>query len=263
MSPSYPPAGTDFTQVAAGTYHSLALRSDGSIESWGDDSERQIADTPPAAGFIQIAAAGWHSIALRADGSIVSWGQDGWWNAVSDTPGGTGFFQVTAGARHALALRRSNQGRANCFGDGSGANCPCSANGAIGAGCASSTGNGATLLGLGDGYLMDDDFRLQITETPNHSMCLVLRGASGLNGTLGQFAGDGLLCVGAQTARSQVQTTSAGGTTFTDFQGNAFGASSYGSGTTTRYQLWYRDAANTCTGLGFNFSNAWTLTWAQ
>ena len=82
-----------------------------------------------------------------------------------------------------------------------------------------------------------------------------------VNGGLGNTVGDGLLCTGGQSARSQVQVTSAGSTSFTDFQGLPFGASSYGAGVETNYQLWYRDPANTCSGTGFNFSNGWTVTW--
>ncbi|MFT7486705.1 MAG: hypothetical protein ACI9F9_002561, partial [Candidatus Paceibacteria bacterium] len=53
----------------------------------------------------------------------------------------------------------------------------------------------------------------------------------------------------------------AGTTTFTDFQGSPFGNSGYGLGFPTNYQFWYRDPGNTCTGSGFNFTNAWTTSW--
>ena len=86
-------------------------------------------------------------------------------------------------------------------------------------------------------------------------------GESQLNGGSGNIVGDGLLNVGGQTARSQVQVTSSGSTTFTDFQSSSFGASSYGAGVPTNYQFWYRDQANNCSGSGFNFSNAWTVVW--
>lgn len=33
------------------------------------------------------------------------------------------------------------------------------------------------------------------------------------------------------------------------------------TGVATNYQYWYRDPGNTCSGAGFNFSNAWTTTW--
>ncbi|MFT7670363.1 MAG: hypothetical protein ACI8X5_003071, partial [Planctomycetota bacterium] len=43
-----------------------------------------------------------------------------------------------------------NPGMPYCFGDGSGASCPCSGFGAPGEGCKNSTGSGATLTGFGD-----------------------------------------------------------------------------------------------------------------
>jgi len=98
--------GTGFIQVAGGYQHSIALRSDGSIFSWGWNRNKQVWGTPSGIGFIQIAAGGYHSVALRSTGSIVSWGRNSK-NAptVANTPTGQGFVQVSAGEKHSLALR--------------------------------------------------------------------------------------------------------------------------------------------------------------
>ncbi len=120
---------------------------------------------------------------------------------------------------------------------------------------------GATLAGSGEASLTNDSFQLDVAGVPGNKPGLIVLGANQLNGGLGNPVGDGLLCVGGQTARSQVQASAAGFTTFADFQGQPFGASSYGPGVPTNYQYWYRDTANTCSGSGFNFSNAWTTTW--
>ena len=98
------PTGSDFTAIAAGGTHSLALRADGSIASWGLDDYSVVSDTPTGSGFIAIAAGGYHSLALRADGSIVSWGYDVY-GEVSDTPTESGFTAIAAGHHHSLALR--------------------------------------------------------------------------------------------------------------------------------------------------------------
>jgi hypothetical protein len=156
---------------------------------------------------------------------------------------------------------QANSGTGYCFGSGSGASCPCSGFGGSTTGCANTSGAGAELFATGQASIVADTFSLSLRGVPSNKPGLILRGANQLNAGLGNPVGDGLLCTGGQTGRSQVQIASAGGETlFTDFQGGTFGASSYGPGAVTNYQFWYRDTGNTC-GAGFNFSNAWTVIW--
>ncbi len=98
------PTGTGFTAMAAGLYHSVALRADGSLVSWGLNCCGQVSATPTGTGFTAVAGGEYHSLALRADGSLVSWGYDGY-GQVSATPTGTGFTAVAAGFNHSVALR--------------------------------------------------------------------------------------------------------------------------------------------------------------
>jgi hypothetical protein len=99
-------AGDDFTAVAAGNVHGLALRSDGTVASW-DVFEEEAAPTQDAAspenGFVAIAASGFHSLALREDGSIAAWGDN--IARQLDVPEGNDFVAIAAGAYHGLALR--------------------------------------------------------------------------------------------------------------------------------------------------------------
>lgn len=156
----------------------------------------------------------------------------------------------------------AQSGFAYCFGDGTGTPCPCVGNGAPGEGCLNSgMTEGATLTASGNAYTLNDTFQLDVVGVPGNKPGLIIRGASQLNGGLGNAVGDGLLCTGGQVARSQVQLTSGGTATFSDFQGNGFGASNYGIGVPTNYQFWYRDPGNACSGTGFNFSNAWSVVW--
>jgi hypothetical protein len=149
-----------------------------------------------------------------------------------------------------------------CFGDGTGAPCPCLGQSLPGEGCPNSGGvGGAILSGGGVASIANDSFQLDVSGVPGNKPGLILRGSNQANGGQGNLIGDGLLCTTANTARSHVQVTSAGSTTFIDFQGNPFGSSSIGAGVQTNYQFWYRDAANTCTGQGFNFSNALSVIW--
>lgn len=92
-----------FIAVAAGTWHSLALKRDGSIVGWGHNEYGQA--TPPDGNdFIAIAAGGAHSLALKRDGSIVGWG----WNEYGQAtpPAGNDFIAIAAGESHSLAIRR-------------------------------------------------------------------------------------------------------------------------------------------------------------
>lgn len=167
-----------------------------------------------------------------------------------------------AGAAYVFDLPSlDNRGTAYCFGDGTGTTCPCGLVSPTGQGCPNSGGAGATLESLGSASMSLDTFGLQVEGCPGNKPGLVLRGSLALNAGQGNPVGDGLLCASGQTARSQVQVTSAGSTTFSDFRGMPFGATSSGVGATTYYQFWYRDAANACSGSGFNFTNAWEVDW--
>jgi alpha-tubulin suppressor-like RCC1 family protein len=79
-------ASSDWTRVAASFTHVLALKSDGSLWGWGNNSSGQIAQPSPT-NFIapirigrekwsQISVGASHSLALKADGSLWAWGQN-------------------------------------------------------------------------------------------------------------------------------------------------------------------------------------------
>jgi len=60
--------------VAAGDTHVLALRNDGTVIAWGDNSYGQTNVPPNLANVAAIAAGTWHSLALKADGTVTAWG---------------------------------------------------------------------------------------------------------------------------------------------------------------------------------------------
>jgi len=75
--------------------------------------------------------------------------------------------------------------------------------------------------------------------------------------------GDGLLCT-APEMRSQVIVSGIDGPlTMNGWRGLPFGTfpNAANVGAPSYYQWWYRDPQNTCSGQGFNFSNAWAVTW--
>jgi hypothetical protein len=94
----------DVVALAAGTYHSLALKANGQVVAWGDSTYGQA--TPPAglSNVIAVAAGTWHSLALKSDGTVVGWGDDGW--GQMDVPAGlANVIAIAAGGNHCLALR--------------------------------------------------------------------------------------------------------------------------------------------------------------
>ena len=89
--------------VAAGGYHSLALRADRTVVAWGANSSGQA--TPPAglSNIKAVAAGSWHSLALRSNGTVVGWGDDSL--GQTDVPAGlANVVAIAAGGNHSLAL---------------------------------------------------------------------------------------------------------------------------------------------------------------
>jgi len=112
---AFPPAGSDFVDIAAGVYHSLALKSDGSIVGWGRNELGQ-ASPPSGSDFVAIAAGDYHSLALKSDGSIIGWGDNG--SGQAGRPVGNDFVAIAAGGGHNLALKSDGSvvgwGRNDC-----------------------------------------------------------------------------------------------------------------------------------------------------
>ena len=157
----------------------------------------------------------------------------------------------------------SGSGASYCAGDGFGATaCPCNQFGELGAGCLNATGTGARLSAAGLASISNDSFQLAVHGAPANKPGVILRGSTQPNAGNGFPIGNGLLCIGGNTARSQVQLSSPVGTlVFGQFQGQGFGGTSLGTGVSTNYQLWYRDPLNTCTTSKFNTSNGWSTIW--
>ena len=134
---------TGITAVRGGFWHTLALKSDGTVWAWGNNDWGQLGNgsaTPSYGGVayaaqvtglsnvVAIAAGHWHSVAVKSDGSVWTWGLNSTsWDANRNgqlgdgttttrlTPvrvlgvGGVGYLsgvaKVAAGASFTLALK--------------------------------------------------------------------------------------------------------------------------------------------------------------
>jgi hypothetical protein len=145
----------------------------------------------------------------------------------------------------------ANTGAAYCFGDGSGAVCPCGAFGATGEGCLTTSGTGATLTGSGDANTAADSFQLDVAGAPANKPGIFFQGTNQLNNPVG----DGILCSNSNLRYAVNSTDATGAASQSGFGANA------SAGQALNYQYWFRDPANTCGNGGFNFTNGWAVTW--
>jgi hypothetical protein len=98
---------TNVVAIAAGEYHSLAVKADGTVVAWGDDSQGQSEPPPSLAGVVAVAGGGAHSLALKSDGSVVAWGANA--NGQCNlSPTLTGVVAMAAGSAHTLLLLGNN-----------------------------------------------------------------------------------------------------------------------------------------------------------
>ena len=125
-----------FTKVAGGYGHSLALKDDGTVWSWGMNNKGQLGDgtttqrlTPVQvsglSGITSIAANTYQSFALKNDGTVWAWGDNGYGQLGDGTTtdrltpvqvsGLSGITSINAGTFHSLALK--NDGTVWAWGD--------------------------------------------------------------------------------------------------------------------------------------------------
>src|SRR5262249_26433651 len=103
------PAGlSDVMAIAAGKYHSLALKSDGTVVAWGDNSQNQCAVPPDLSGVVALAGGGAASLGLQADGTVVAWGSTV--NGQCNVPASlSNSVAISAGENHTVVLVGGSQ----------------------------------------------------------------------------------------------------------------------------------------------------------
>lgn len=102
--------------VAAGDTFGLALRTDGTVAAWGNNSYGQTNVPASLFNVIAIAAGGGHCLALKSNGTVVAWGKNDSFQAT--VPAGlTNVVAISAGASHSVALK--SDGTLVAWGDNS------------------------------------------------------------------------------------------------------------------------------------------------
>ncbi|WP_068468395.1 PKD-like domain-containing protein [Candidatus Protochlamydia phocaeensis] len=123
---------TNIIALSGGSYHSLALREDGTVWAWGDNADGQLGNgtnaisyipvqvggITPLTNAIAISAGGYYSLALIDDGTVQAWGYNSFGqlgngtNISANLPvqvgGGTPFTtikNIAARESHVLALK--------------------------------------------------------------------------------------------------------------------------------------------------------------
>jgi hypothetical protein len=91
----------------------LALKSNGTVLAWGENSQGQANVPAGLRGVVAIAVGGLHSLALKSDGTVVGWGYN-YYGQITIPPDLTNVSAVAAGGfyiglgGHSLALKSDN-----------------------------------------------------------------------------------------------------------------------------------------------------------
>jgi alpha-tubulin suppressor-like RCC1 family protein len=103
-----------FIDVVAGGWRTCGLRTDGSVDCWGDNTSGQ--STSQTGPYIQIAASEKRICGLKEDGSAFCWGSDGTspYGLFSGPAPEADLVQITAGYSHFCGVK--NDGSIACWG---------------------------------------------------------------------------------------------------------------------------------------------------
>lgn len=102
--PSSPISLTGVLGVACGHYGIAVVKSDGTVQTWGDSSTGQRSVPAGLSGVTALDGSDTFYLALKSDGTVVAWGDNT--SGQCDVPAGlSGVTAIAAGDSHALALK--------------------------------------------------------------------------------------------------------------------------------------------------------------
>jgi alpha-tubulin suppressor-like RCC1 family protein len=93
---------TDITQVAAGTWHTVGLKSDGTVVAVGDNRFGEC-DVSNWTDITQVAAGGKHTVGVKTDGTVVAVGRNN--GGCCEVGNWTGINQTATGHYHTVGLK--------------------------------------------------------------------------------------------------------------------------------------------------------------
>ncbi|RJQ68449.1 hypothetical protein D5S17_32085 [Pseudonocardiaceae bacterium YIM PH 21723] len=103
-----PEAQSGVIAISAGTNHSLALKADGTLIAWGDNTWNQVTIPSEAQhDVIAMSAGEQHNLVLKSDGTVIAWGQymNGPQDVVIARPARTGVKALSAAPYFDMALK--------------------------------------------------------------------------------------------------------------------------------------------------------------
>jgi len=121
-------SSTNWKQVAAGYSNTVAVKTDGTLWAWGNNSNGQVGDNTTASrstprqeftsstNWKQVSAGGKHIAAIKTDGTLWAWGLNTYGQLGDNTTAhrstprqeftsSTNWIQVAAGYRHTVAIK--------------------------------------------------------------------------------------------------------------------------------------------------------------
>ena len=124
--------GTNWKQVSCGGYHTVAIKTDGTLWTWGSNDFGQLGDDTsggskltPVTTFLggtnwkQVACGDANTVAIKTDGTLWTWGSNAYGRVGDNTiinrltpvttfTGGTNWKQVSCGWLHTAAIETSD-----------------------------------------------------------------------------------------------------------------------------------------------------------